>query len=388
MRGAMRGVMRGEYLLRPGVIYLNHGAFGACPKPVFEAYQGWQRELESHPVEFFARRSKSLLAGARRALGAYVGADADDVVFVPNATTGINIVARSVSLAPGDEVLGTDHEYGATEMTWQFVCERKGASYVRAPVPVPVTSTANVVDEVWSRVTPRTRVLVLSHITSPTALTLPIETLIERARGRGILTVIDGAHAPGQIDLDLDALGPDFYAGNCHKWMCAPKGSGFLYARRERQALLDPVITSWGWRPETPGPSRFVDLHEHQGTRDLAAFLAVPAAIEFLSTHDWNSVRARCQALVRTASRAMHAMTGLAPLYPDDAGWYVQMAAMELPACDIDAVALRLRDEFHIEVPVRRWNGRPILRVSAQAYNTESDIEALIAALREVLSIG
>jgi isopenicillin-N epimerase len=327
---------------------------------------------------------KTLLADARRALGVYVGADADDIVFVPNATTATNVVARSLSLAPGDEVIGTDHEYGATERAWRFACEKGGAAYVRAPLPLPAASKADMVEAVWSRVTSRTRVLVLDHITSPTALILPIEALIQRARERDILTVIDGAHAPGQIPLDLPTLGADFYGGNCHKWMCAPKGSGFLYARRERQALLEPLVTSWGWRADAPGPSRFIDEHEFQGTRDPAPFLAVPAAIDFQAAHQWDEVRARCHALVRTARRAVHAMTGLAPLCPDEPGWFAQMAALPLPACDPDAVAQRLRDDFHIEVPVRTWNGRQLLRVSAQAYNTESDIEALLAALGEI----
>jgi isopenicillin-N epimerase len=387
--GLMRGAtLRGEFLLRPDVIYLNHGSFGACPRPVFESYQNWQRELEAQPVEFMARRAKGLLADARRALGAYVGADADDIVFVPNATTALNIVARSAPLAEGDEVLGTDHEYGATERAWQFVCEKRGAAYVRAALPFPAASAADVVDAVWARVTPRTRVLVLSHITSPTALILPIETLIQRARRDGILTVIDGAHAPGQIPLDLTALGADFYAGNCHKWMCAPKGSGFLYARRDRQALLEPLVTSWGWRAETPGPSRYIDEHEHQGTRDLAAFLAVPAAIDFMAARGWGEVRTRCHALVRTARHAIHAITQLAPLCPDEPGWFAQMAALPLPPCDTEAVTRRLRDEFHIEVPIRSWDGRPLLRVSAQAYNTESDIASLTAAIRQILFGG
>ncbi|MGH7429780.1 MAG: aminotransferase class V-fold PLP-dependent enzyme, partial [Candidatus Methylomirabilaceae bacterium] len=230
--------LRGEFLLRPDVIFLNHGSFGACPRPVFETYQRWQRELECNPVDFLARQLKDLLRDARAALAEFVGAEADDLVYVSNATTGVNIVARSLSLGRGDEVLGTDHEYGALDRTWRFICERHGATYVRASIPVPVVSREEVVDAVWSRVTPRTRVLFISHITAPTALILPIDELVRRARDAGILTVIDGAHAPGQIPVDVTALGADFYAGNCHKWLCAPKGAGFLHARREAEPLL------------------------------------------------------------------------------------------------------------------------------------------------------
>jgi isopenicillin-N epimerase len=217
--------LRQAFLLRPGVIFLNHGSFGACPRPVFAAYQEWQRELEAQPVEFLGRRGRGLLAEARRALGAYVGAAADDLVYVPNSTFALNVVARALPLTPGDEVLATDHEYGAMERAWTFVCERRGARYVRQPVPVPCATEDEVVQAVWAGVTPRTRVLFLSHITSPTALIFPVAALVRRAREAGILTVIDGAHAPGQVPLDLGALGADFYVANCHKWLCAPKGS-------------------------------------------------------------------------------------------------------------------------------------------------------------------
>jgi isopenicillin-N epimerase len=228
-------------------------------------------------------------------------------------------------------------------------------------------------------------VLFLSHVTAPTALILPVEALVRRARAAGIVTVIDGAHAPGQIALDLRATGADFYAGNCHKWMCAPRGSGFLYARREVQSLLEPLIVSWGWRPEKPGPSRFIDEHEWQGTRDLCAFLTVPAAIEFLRANDWDTVRRECHALARTTRATINRATGLPALCPDEDGWFGQMASVLLPACDAEAFAERLRDEFRIEVPVREWNAQQVLRFSIQGYNTQADAEALVAAVAKSL---
>ena len=220
---------------------------------------------------------------ARSALGDFVGADADDLVYVTNATVGLNIVARSLDLRPGDEVLTTDHEYGALDRTWRFLCAKHGAKYIRQPVPVPIDDrrAADVVEAVWSGVTDRTRVLFISHITSPTAITFPIKPLIDRARERGIVTIVDGAHAPGQIELNLRELGADFYSGNLHKWLMSPKGSAFLYARKEMQHLVEPLVVSWGWEAEKPGPSRFVDEQEWTGTRDIAAFLSVPAAIQF-----------------------------------------------------------------------------------------------------------
>ncbi len=388
--GAAAADLRGLFLLRPDVVYLNHGSFGACPRPVFAAYQGWQRELESEPVDLLStrRRFPGLMATVRGELAGFLGARADDLVMMPNATTALNVVARSLPLREGDEVLTGDHEYGALDRTWRFVCGRRGARYVRRPVPVPVRSAAQVVEAIWDGVTPRTRVLFVSHVTSPTAITLPVAELVGRARERGILTVIDGAHGPGQLPLDLDALGADFYAGNCHKWLLAPKGAAFLHARPAAQDLLEPLVVSWGWQPETPGPSRFVDEQQWQGTRDPAAWLAVPAAIAFQREHGWDGVRAACHELLRRARRGIEALTGRGALVPDDPAWYAQMCSLPLPECDGERLQDRLRRERGIEVPVQRWNGLPLLRVSIQAYNTEADVEALLAALAELLPAG
>jgi selenocysteine lyase/cysteine desulfurase len=210
--------LRDEFLLDPDVVFLNHGSFGACPRDVFARYQEWQAELERRPVEFLARRLPVLLAEARVAVGSYIGADPDDLVFVPNATTGVNLAAWGLALQPGDEVLSTSLEYGGLDLAWDHVCAHAPARYVRMPVTLPVESEAQIVEEVWSGVTDRTRALFLSHVTSETALRLPIEELCGRARERGIRTVIDGAHVPGQLPLDLAALDVDYYAGNCHKW--------------------------------------------------------------------------------------------------------------------------------------------------------------------------
>jgi isopenicillin-N epimerase len=390
-----RLIVRELFLLRPDVVFLNHGSFGACPQPVFEAYQRWQLELERQPVEFLGRRFNDLMRAAREPLAAYVGADPDELVYVPNATTGLNIVARSLPLQPGDEVLASDHEYGALDRTWRFICRRRGARYVNQPLPLPVESAEQVVEALWAGVTSRTRVLFISHITSPTALILPVAELIRRAREANILTVIDGAHAPGQIGLDLHALGADFYAGNCHKWLCAPKGSAFLYARREVQDLVEPLVVSWGWQEDRPDrfdkPVRsFVDENEWQGTRDIAAYLSVPAAIAFQAEHDWPQVRAACHELLRGGGRRIEELTGLPGVSRDEdlSGrhtWYAQMAAFPLPACDGEAVQRRLYEEYQVEVPVIEWNGRQFVRVSVQGYNTHADLEALLAALGELL---
>ena len=377
--------MRDLFLLRPGVTYLNHGSFGACPRPIFERYQAWQRELEAQPVEFLGRRFPVLMRTAREALAAFVGAEPDDLVFVPNATTGLNAVARSLQLGPGDEVLTTDHEYGALDRTWTFICEKAGARYVRRPVALPPASPDQVADAVWAGVTERTRVLFLSHITSTTGLIFPVAELARRARQRGILSVVDGAHAPGQIPLDVTAVGADFYAGNCHKWMNAPKGSAFLHARRDAQTLMQPFVVSWGWRPERPGPSRYVDEHEWQGTRDIAAYLSLPAAIEFMRAHDWALVQRSCHELAAIARDRVNAVTLRAPLTPPGSEWFAQMATVALPPCDHELLQRRLYDEFAVEIPTFGWNGGSYLRVSIQAYNDESDVDALLRGLETLL---
>ena len=403
--------MKSLFLLDQNVIYLNHGSFGACPRPVFEAYQRWQRELELQPVLFLDRKVDELLHTSRARLGAYLGADADDLVYFPNPTTAVNMVARSLAsprtafLRPGDEILTTDHEYGAMDRTWRFICRRTGACYVQQPIPLPVTTQEELVERFWAGVNEHTRVIFISHITSPTALIFPVAEICRRARQAGLLTIVDGAHAPGQINLNLSEVGADFYTGACHKWLCAPKGAAFLYARREVQGWLEPLVVSWGWQSERPGPSRFVDYHQWQGTRDISAFLAVPAAIDFQAEHDWPQVRAECHKLLRYARQAIGELTGLEPICPDSPEWYAQMAAFPLPACDNvgarhrgDAPAVdepsmsdasplqrRLYDEYRIEAPIISWGGRQFVRVSVQGYNTREDVDALIESLRALL---
>ena len=238
--------MRDAFLLDPELIFLNHGSYGACPREVFARYQAWQIEMERNPVEFLGRRSAALLAQARGELGQYLGARGEDLVFLPNATTGVNTVAASLDLQPGDEVLSPDHEYGACDATWQQVCQRAGAHYRRVEVPLPFDRNCWT-QRLMSAAGPRTRMIFASHISSTTALIFPVAELCEQARRRGILTLIDGAHAPGQLALDLHATSADYYTGNCHKWMCAPKGAAFLHARPEHQAQLQATVVSWGY---------------------------------------------------------------------------------------------------------------------------------------------
>lgn len=376
-----------HFLLDPSVTFLNHGSFGATPKPVFKAYQGWQRELENQPVEFLGKRHNDLMRTSREALAKYLGTSAENLVYAQNATIALNIVAHSLELGAGDEVLSTNHEYGAMDRTWRFLAKERGFAYINQPVDL--TSQAALVESFWQAVTPRTRVVFLSHITSPTATIFPVEKIVQRARAKGIITMIDGAHVPGQLPLQLDSLGADFYGGNLHKWLCAPKGAGFLYARPEVQHLLKPLVVSWGYESETPSGSTFIDQHEWWGTRDLAAFLSVPAAIEFQEQHDWVKVRSACHQLAIETWGRINALTGLTPLHATRSaeGWFAQMTVSPLPAqTDLPAFKKRLYDEYRIEIPLIDWHGNKLIRLSVQGYNTRRDTDALLNALQRLLA--
>jgi isopenicillin-N epimerase len=350
--------LRQLFLLDPAVTYLNHGAFGACPRPVFERYQAWQVELEREPSDFIARRLPGLLAEARGALGAYVGARPDDLTFVPNATTGVNIVARALQLQPDGEILATEHEYGACNFTWQ----RTGATYVQAPV-----------GELFEHVTEHTRVLFVSHITSETGLLLPVEELVARGRELGLVTVVDGAHAPAHVPLDLESLGADFYAGNCHKWLCAPKGAGFLHVREDWHDRVDGAIVSWGYAEDG---GTFLSRTELQGTRDSAAYLSVPAAIDFVQEHDDGD---RCVALAREARRELCALLDEEPIAPES--MVLRMATFRAPGAR--ELHRTLWEDYRIEIPAMSDD---LMRISVAMYTEREDVDRLLDALAHVLN--
>lgn len=382
------------FLLRPDVTFLNHGSFGACPRPVFEEYQRWQMQLESQPVAFLdpARGLSGWMRDARTAMAATLGTAPDNIVGLTNATYALNIVAQSLDLRPGDEILTTDHEYAALEKTWAYVCRNTGAVIKTVQVPLPLTDEAQFTDAILAGMTDKTRVLFLSHITSATALVFPIARTVAEARSRGIYTVIDGAHTPGHIPLNLDALDADFYAGNCHKWIMAPKGSAFLHVRPALQAMLNPLVISHGWTADAKlpgtkgvfGNSPFIDGLEMQGTRDPSAWLAVPAALQFRQDHDWDKVAKACQALAQETAARVRAITHL-PALSSPAFCAPQMVSMPVPRCDPAALKTRLYDDYQIEIPCFDWQDHTIARVSVQGYNTESQMDHLVTALTEIL---
>jgi isopenicillin-N epimerase len=379
--------LREFFLLDPSVIFLNHGSFGATPKPVFENYQQWQTRLEKQPVLMLGREYDQLLFESRKQLGQYLNADADDLVYVPNATHGVNIIARSLNLEPGDEVLTSDHEYGACDYIWEFLCGKTGTYYIHQHIPLPVQSEEEILELLWLGVTPQTKVIFLSHITSPTALRLPVEQICERARNLGIFTVIDAAHSPGQIPVDMQKLGADVVTGNCHKWMMSAKGAAFLYMKREQQHLVEPLIVSWGYHPTTASTtgSRFIDLLQWTGTKDPSAALTVPAALKFMQDHDWEEVRKECHLLLKEGIRKICDLVKMPPLNPLDSDLYFQMGIAPIPRCNLEILKQRLYDEYRVEVPLIQWQDRQFVRISLQGYNTREEVNTLVKALEILL---
>jgi isopenicillin-N epimerase len=383
--------MKELFLLDPTVTFLNHGSFGATPRPVFEEYQRWQLMLERQPVAFMIETLTPAFENARNALGTYIGANPEDVVYIPNATFGVNVIGQSLVanyLKAGDEVLTTDHEYGACNNVWTYLEKRHGFVYKKQPIALPAVDPDTIVEELWQGVTERTKLIYLSHITSATALCLPVEKIVKRARAEGILTFIDGAHAPGQVPLDMETLGVDFYTGNLHKWLCAPKGSAFLYTRRDQQHLIEPILLSWGWGEEKSLEygTEYLNKLQFFGTNDFAAYFAVPAAIQFQAEHNWDAVRRECHEITRNAMHLLCNLMGTEPLYEDDQGFYHQLAAMWLPPQpDVVAFKQKLYQEYRIEIPCYPWQDRQIIRISIQGYNSWEDVERLEAALKALL---
>jgi isopenicillin-N epimerase len=373
--------LRSQFLLRPDITYLNFGSFGACPKPIFERYQQYQLELEQEPVQFIVQTGLAYLAESRKALATYLHADADDLVYVINPSHAVNIVAKSLLLKPGDEVLTSSWEYGACDRTWQYYCDKSGATYVKQPIRLPIESAEDFVAQFLKGISDKTKLIFLSHITSSTALRFPVELIIKEATKRGILTFIDGAHAPGQIPLDLTSLNVDFYTGACHKWMMTPKGSSFLYAKKSQQSLLDPLVISWGYNSDHPSHSRFLDYHQTQGTRDFSAFLCIPAAIDFMEENNWEQVSAACRALVLDNAPRFYELLGAKPLAPLREEFILQLCSFQLPTTDAERIKSILFNDYKIEVPVMRHGDKVFLRYSIQAFNSQADLDQLYNAL-------
>lgn len=373
--------LRAQFLLRPDITYLNFGSFGACPRPIFERYQQYQLELEQEPVQFIVDTGLKYLAASRQALGKYLNVHADDLVYLVNPSHAVNLIAKSLALSPGDEILTTNLEYGACDRAWQYYCEKSGARYVHQPIELPLQSKEHFVSQFLRGISPKTKLIFLSHITSATALRFPVELIIKEAKLRGIMTFIDGAHAPGQIDLNLADLDADIYTGACHKWMMTPKGSSFLYVRRELQERFDPLVVSWGYRSDHPSHSQFLDYHQTQGTRDFSAFLCTPTAIEFMEKYNWPQVAAECRALVYENVPRFCSLLDTSLQAPLDEDFILQLVSFKLRTTEAEKVKATLFNDYQIEVPVMRQGNDVYLRYSINAFNTQADLDRLYEAL-------
>lgn len=400
-----------HWLLDPGVTFLNHGSYGACPRPVLDAQTEWRARMEREPVRFMGQELEGLLDAALAALAAFLGAPPEDLAFVPNATTAVNTVLRSLELRPGDEILTTDHEYNACLNAIDEVCRTGDGRMVVARVPFPLSSADEVVDAIMGAVSGRTSLAVISHVTSPTGLIFPIERIVSALAERGIESLVDGAHAPGMVPLELDAIGAAYYAGNAHKWLCAPKGTGFLHVRRDRQPGIRPLVISHGANSPRTDRSRFRQELDWVGTADVTGYLAIPAALDFVGSllpGGWPEAMAAnrqlalsgrdilCRTLGQRAPAPDEMIGAMASLVvPDELGPpppYMPADAAPGATYLPDALHDVLQDAFAIQVPVGSWPpvqgaDRPrlrLLRVSAQLYNEPADYERLATALREL----
>ena len=377
--------IRSQFLLNPAITHLNHGSFGACPKLIFDDYQQWQLELEKNTVEFFVRQAPELLKTSREALAEFIGCpDADDVVYTMNPSYAMNIIAKSFPLEKGDEILATDLEYGAMDKTWNYYCNKAGAKYVQQKITLPVSSKEQVVEEFFKGLTSKTKAIFISHITSSTALILPVQEICTKAKELGLITLVDGAHVPGQLPLDLSTLEADVYTGACHKWMLTPKGSSFLYVKREYQHWFDPLVISWGYDNANPSESQFIDYHQLQGTRDFAAFLTIPKALEFRKKLDWESVSATARQMAQSnyeqfAQAAKGEM--LCPVVDD---FLAQMCSVKISCPDFAKLGAMLYKQYQIEIPVFEHHAEIYIRYSFQGYNTQQELDKLFNALREI----
>jgi isopenicillin-N epimerase len=393
-----------HWTLDPAIAFLNHGSYGATPGAVLAAQQAWRDRMEAEPVLFFSRDLEPALDRARTSLGAFVGADPDDLAFVPNATAGVNTVLRSLRMAPGDELLTTDHAYNAAKNAMEYVAERGGGTVVIAGVPFPGASPGAVIERVLAAVTSRTRLAMLDHITSATALIFPIEELVAELTARGVETLVDGAHAPGQVALDVPAIGATYYTANLHKWVCAPKGSGFLWVRPDRQAAIRPLAISHGANSPRRDRSRFRVEFDWTGTADPSAYLSVPDAIRFgddLIAGGWAALRERNHALAIAGRDLLSDALGVAPPAPDQ--MLGSMASLPLPlerrpaaVQGVDLYGDPVHDHLAglgMQVMVTPWPQRPdggpwrrLVRISAAAYNDLDQFAHLASALPGALA--
>lgn len=377
--------LKEHFLLDPEITYLNHGSFGACPKPIFDDYQNWQRILEREPVQFIVNDSQKYLKTSKAALAKYINCDASDFFFTTNPTTAMNTVMRSLELKADDEILATNQEYGALDKMWQFYSKQTGVKYIRQQISLPIVSKEKILEEFWKGYTSNTKAIFINQISSATAIIFPVAEICERAKELGLITIIDGAHVPGHIELDINALDPDYYTGTLHKWMLTPKGCSFLYVAKQKQLQLDPLVVSWGY-DNNLYENQFLGYHEQQGTRDISAFLTAPAALQFLEENNLKSVSAACKQLIRDNYERFCELLQTKPICPITSEYLGQMCSIPI----LTSAPLELKEvlykKYNIEIPIMEANGQFYIRISVQGYNSQSDLDHLFEAIRDIQS--
>ena len=373
------------FLLNPDITYLNHGSFGGCPKEIMDKYFKLQLQLENQPIDYLANNIEEASKKSRKALANYLDCDKDDIVFFPNPSTAINMVAKSLKLNKDDEVLTTNHEYGALVKMWKYICKKSSAKYVEYNPAIPIRSKKDFIDGFFKCINHKTKIIFISHITSPTGLIFPVKEICAEAKRRNIISIVDGAHAPAHISLSIKDIASDIYVGACHKWMLAPKGSSFLYAKKTIQKKLLPLVISWGWESDRPRESVFLDHHQWQGTNDISSYLIIPEVISFLKKYNWNRVSKNCRQLNFEARERLLELFNTQVLC-SNTSWIGQMSSIILPSCNSIDIYKYLKSK-NIEVPIVDWYDYQVLRISIQAYNTLDDIKLLVKHLKQYFNL-
>lgn len=377
--------MKSVFLLDNNITFLNHGSFGACPKPIFEEFQRLQLELEQEPVHFIQKKLPVCLKEAKKPLAKFISCNEEDFFFTPNPTFAVNTIMRSLKLQVGDEILTTNHEYGAMDRTWNFYCKKSGAKYIRQEISLPIISKEQILEEFWKGYNSNTKVIFLNQISSSTALIFPVKEICDKAQQLGLITIVDGAHVPGHIDLNISELNPDFYTGTLHKWMLAPKGSSFLYVKKEFQADIDPLVVSWGYESLAPSESRFLDYHEYQGTQDVSQYLCTPKVIEFLEENNWKEKSKACRKLVLDNYQRFCDLVGTQPICPISEEFLGQMASIPIRTEKPMELKELLYSKYKIQIPIMPLNDKIYMRYSMNVYNSQEDLDILYRAITDII---
>ena len=363
---------------------MNHGSFGACPRPIFESLIKRQTQLENQPVQFLDQDAQGLMINSRNSLAEFVDCNPENLVFFQNPTTAINEIVRSLKLNKGDEILSTNHEYGAMDKTWDFICKKMGAKYIKSTIQLPVADEQAFTDNFLSGVTQNTKIFFLSHMTSATGLYFPIEKICQFAKEHNILTIIDGAHIPGHFPLSINTLQPDIYVGACHKWLLCPKGVSFLYVDKKLQNHIDPLIISWGYESEYPVEhSKFQVHHYWQGTRDVSPFLTIPDAIQFRKDYNWEDISKKCKLRILEFRNEVHKIVqnqSLVDCNPNK--WLGQMYSFQINYNDAIKLKNIFINDYKIEIPIMKWENKTLIRISLNGYNSQNDVDKLLEILK------